>query len=177
MRTLSTNILRRSLRLIAYLAAFLLALVWIASALAALSAPIPGFTDPAGRGFFALVHFAGLDPAGMLAFGRALAGAKLALGLILVSAVVTAIGGCARRRACDDAVLDVALLFSALGSVAAGAPIIVAGGGQALQAVMGELLLCAIAHGLSTHGRGLSPIAVVAAAEGPYVLPSRNHSA
>jgi hypothetical protein len=53
----------------------------------------------------------------------------------------------------DDAMLDVGLLMSALASLIAALP--VAGlGGEPLQAVIGELMLAAIASAAAIYGRG-----------------------
>ena len=54
---------------------------------------------------------------------------------------------------CDDAMLDVALLVAALASAASAVPGLTHGG-EMLNEIIGELMLCLIASGLAIYGRG-----------------------
>ncbi len=163
--------LRILVRLSAYAAAGLLALVWSAAAAQALVQGIATVDGGAsGRAVSALL---GLEGAGRLALARMLVGIDLALGLVLWGAIATAAAEWLRGVASDDAVLDVALLCSALASATAGLPAIWDGAGAPLQAMMGELLLCVIAHALAAYGRALRPRQEAARLAIPYALPVR----
>lgn len=167
-------ILRIPIRLIAYAAATLLTLVWIFAAVDALSAV--GF-DPShsagDRAIAAAARLGGLGFSEMLTLARLLAGVKLAIGLVLVLSLVSAAFETLSEGETDDAMLDVAILISALGSAVAGIAAMAIGARSGLPAFMGELILCAIAQELATYGRSLRPRKIVSLPPGPYALPVR----
>jgi len=149
--------LRRAARIAAHVIAMVLAAAWTAAAEASLSAPLFDL-GRAGVGdvIVAAARILELSAAGTLKLAHMLAGAKLLLALFLLAAVLVAAWQRMRSGASDDALLDAALLVSALGAFAA---LPVAAGGAALVAVTGELILCALAGALLAFGRGSLTVA------------------
>jgi hypothetical protein len=156
------SVLHRAARVTAYLIALLLALVWAAAAAVSLTHPLFDIGVPhSGDTIITAGRLLSLSPAMVVTFAHMLAGLKLFIGIYLLVTVIVAAWDWAVHRTSDDAMLDVGLLMSALASLIAAVP--VAGlGGEPLQAVIGELMLAAIANALAVYGRGF-----VAAPERP----------
>ena len=148
------SVLHRAARVTAYLIALLLALVWTAAAAVSLTHPLFDIGQPhVGDTILSLGRLFALSPAMVVTFAHMLAGLKLFIGIYLFVTFVVAAWDWAIHGTSDDAMLDVGLLMSALASLIAAAP--VAGlGGESLQAVVGELMLAAIASALAIYGRG-----------------------
>jgi hypothetical protein len=148
------SVLHRAARVAAYLIALLLALVWTAAAAVSLAHPLYDIGQPhVGDAIITLGRMLALSPAGVVTLAHLLAGLKLFIGIYLFVTVVAAAYDWAIQGTSDDAMLDVGLLMSAVASLIAAVP--VAGlGGEPLQAVIGELMLAAIASALAIYGRG-----------------------
>ena len=146
--------LRRILaRTAAYALALLLSAVWLTSALVSLRQPL--FDLGKAHVGNALLDFAdlfSLSPAAILKLAQLLAGAKLLLGAYLLAAVMVPIWDRLRGRFNDDEMLDLALFVSAIASIVAAAPVLQ--GGEPLVRAIGELLLCALASGLTAYANG-----------------------
>jgi hypothetical protein len=141
-------------RISAYLIALLLALVWAASALDSLCRPLLDIGRPAvGDVIISIVTSLSLAPQSALLFALLLVCLKLMVGAFLLATCMCALYERARWGSCDDAMLDVALLISALASAASALPGLTHGG-EMLTEVVGELMLCLIASGLAIYGRG-----------------------
>jgi hypothetical protein len=78
---------------------------------------------------------------------------KLLVGAFLLATLICTVYEKVRFGSSDDAMLDVALLISAIASVTAAFPGLTHGG-EMLNEVIGELMLCLIASGLAIYGRG-----------------------
>jgi hypothetical protein len=148
------SVLLRAARVASYLIALLLALVWIAAAAVSLTQPLFDIGQPhVGDAIVATGRLLSLSPAAIVTFAHILAGLKLFVGIYLFVTVAAAARDWAVQGTSDDAMLDVGLLMSALASVVG--VVSVAGlGGEPLQAVIGELMLAAIASALAIYGRG-----------------------
>ena len=148
------SVLQGTARVAAYLIALLLALVWTAAATVSLLRPLFDIAQPhVGDVIVSTGRRLGLSPHDVVTLAHALAGLKLFIGIYLLIAVIGAACDRAIHRTCDDAMLDVGLLISAVGSLIAAIP--VAGlGGEPLQGGIGELMLAAIASALAIYGRG-----------------------
>ncbi|MEA2928042.1 MAG: hypothetical protein QOG38_470 [Hyphomicrobiales bacterium] len=148
------SVLHRAARVTAYLIAFLLALVWTAAAAVSLTHPLFDIGQPhVGDTIVTIGRLLAFSPAMVVAFAHMLAGLKLFIGIYLFVTVIVAGWDWAVHGTSDDAMLDVGLLMSALASLIAALP--VAGlGGEPLQAVIGELMLAAIASAAAIYGRG-----------------------
>jgi hypothetical protein len=146
--------LRYLARIGAYLIALLLAAVWAASALDSLGRPLFDIGRPAvGDMIISIVTALSLAPQSALLFALLLVCLKLMVGAFLLSAILCAAYERLRWGSCDDAMLDVALLIAALASAASALPGLTHGG-EMLQEIIGELMLCLIASGLAIYGRG-----------------------
>ena len=146
--------LRYLARIGAYLIALLLAAVWAASALNSLGRPLFDIGRPAvGDMIISIVTALSLAPQSALLFALLLVCLKLMVGAFLLSAILCAAYEGLRWGSCDDAMLDVALLIAALASAASALPGLTHGG-EMLQEMIGELMLCLIASGLAIYGRG-----------------------
>jgi hypothetical protein len=144
--------LRRPARITAYAIAVLLSAVWTASALASLRQPLFDLAKP--RVGDAIIAFAGVlavPPENILKLAHLLVGLKLLLGAYLLAAVISAVYERLRYGASGDEMLDLGLFLSAVASIIAASPVFE---GEALQRLIGELMLCAIASGLASYGRG-----------------------
>jgi hypothetical protein len=148
------SVLHRAARVAAYLIALLLALVWTAAAAVSLTNPLFDIAQPhVGDTIITVGRLLSLSPQAVVTFAHMLAGLKLFIGIYLFVTVVVAAWDWAIHGTSDDAMLDVGLLMSALASLIAAVP--VAGlTGEPLQAVVGELMLAAIASALAIYGRG-----------------------
>jgi hypothetical protein len=138
----------------AYLITFLLALVWTAGALDSLLHPLYDLgRHNVGDVIIRLAGALGFSPSVTFQFAHLLAGLKLMVGALLLTALVGAIYEKVRFGASDDALLDVALFTAGVASVCAALPGLIHGG-VPLQEVIGELMLCVIASRLAIYGRG-----------------------
>lgn len=148
------SFLHRAARAGSYLITLLLALVWTASALAALTHPIYDLGRPhVGDVIMKVGRALALAPEDILTLAHLLAGLELFIGVYLLATVWVAALEWVRDNEVDDAMLDVGLMMSAIGSLIGGLPL--AGlGGEFLQRLIGELMLAAIASALAIYGRG-----------------------
>jgi hypothetical protein len=138
----------------AYLITFLLAAVWVVGALDTLLHPLYDLgRHNVGDVIIRLTGALGLSPHMTFEFAHLLAGLKLMVGALLLTAVVGAIYEKIRWGTSDDAILDVALFTAGVASVCAALPGLIHGG-VSLQEVIGELMLCVIASRLAIYGRG-----------------------
>jgi hypothetical protein len=145
--------LRPAARFTAYAIALLLSAVWMSSALASLEQPL--FDLGKARIGDAIIVFAGvlaLSPESTLKLAHMLVGLKLLLGAYLLAAVIVVLHERVRGRAGGDEMLDSGLLLSAIASIVAAGPVMMES--EALQAGVGELMLCVIASGLAAFARG-----------------------
>jgi hypothetical protein len=141
-------------RTTAYLITFLLAAVWIVGALDTLLHPLYDLgRHHVGDVIIRLTGALGLSPHATFRFAHLLAGLKLMVGALLLTAVVGAIYEKLRWGASDDALLDVALFTAGVASVCAALPGLIHSG-EPLQEAIGELMLCVIASRLAIYGRG-----------------------
>lgn len=141
-------------RIGAYLIALLLAAVWAVSALDSLCRPLLDIGRPAvGDVIISVVTALSLAPQSALVFALLLVCLKLMVGAFLLATFMCAVYERLRWGSCDDAMLDVALLIAALASTASALPGLTHGG-EMLQEIIGELMLCLIASGLAIYGRG-----------------------
>lgn len=146
--------LRYSARIGAYLIVLLLAAVWAVSAIDSLDRPLFDIGRPAvGDVIISVVTALSLAPQSALLFALLLVCLKLMVGAFLLATVMCAAYERLRWGSCDDAMLDVALLISALASAASALPGLTHGG-EMLNEIIGELMLCLIASGLAIYGRG-----------------------
>lgn len=149
-----SNALRVLARIGAYLIALLLATMWAASAFDSLIRPLFDIGRPAvGDVIISIVSALSLAPQSALLFALLLICLKLMVGAFLLATVMCAAYERLRWGSCDDAMLDVALLISALASAGSALPGLMHGG-EMLQEIIGELMLCLIASGLAIYGRG-----------------------
>lgn len=147
-------VLRSAARIAAHLVVLLLAAAWMTGADISLASPLFDLARPQlGDAIIGVAGMLELPPGGTLAFAQALAGFKLALGFYLFLTVIVAAYDRVRFGASDDAMLDVALLWAALGSGVA-ALALMASGGVLLVGALGELMLCALAGALAAFGNG-----------------------
>jgi hypothetical protein len=138
----------------AYLITFLLAAVWIVGALDTLLHPLYDLgRHHVGDVIIRLTGALGLSPHVTFQFAHLLAGLKLMVGALLLTALVGATYEKVRWGSSDDALLDVALFTAGVASVFAALPGLIHGG-EPLQEVIGELMLCVIASRLAIYGRG-----------------------
>jgi hypothetical protein len=146
--------LQRTARIGAYLIALLLAVNWAACALDSLGRPFFDIGRPAvGDVIISIVNVFSLAPQSALLFALFLVCLKLMVGALLLATFICAIYERLRWGRCDDAMLDVALLVAALASAASAVPGLTHGG-EMLNEIIGELMLCLIASGLAIYGRG-----------------------
>lgn len=149
-----SSLLASLARIGAYLITLLLAAVWVAGGLESLMRPLFDLGRPrVGDAILAVAGVLFLSPDAVLLFAQVLAGLKLMVGLLLLVALIGAFYEIVRWGESDDAILDVALLTAATASVACALPGLMHGG-EPLQEVIGELMLCVIASWLAIHGRG-----------------------
>jgi hypothetical protein len=138
----------------AYLVTLLLAAVWTVGALDTLLHPLYDLgRHNVGDVIIRLTGALGLSPHVTFQFAHLLAGLKLMVGALLLTALVGAIYEKVRWGTSDDALLDVALFTAGVASVCAALPGLIHGG-VPLQEVVGELMLCVIASRLAIYGRG-----------------------
>lgn len=148
------NGLQCAARIGAYLIALLLSAVWAASALDSLGRPLFDIGRPAiGDVIISIVSALSLAPQLALVFALLLVCLKLMVGAFLLATIMCASYERLRWGSCDDAMLDVALLVAALASAVSALPGLTHGG-EMLNEIIGELMLCLIASGLAIYGRG-----------------------
>jgi hypothetical protein len=149
-----SNGLRYAARIGAYLIALLLSLIWAVSALDSLGRPLFDIGRPAvGDVIISIVSALSLAPQSALVFALLLVCLKLMVGAFLLATIMCAVYERLRWGSCDDAMLDVALLIAALASASSALPGLTHGG-EMLNEIIGELMLCLIASGLAIYGRG-----------------------
>ena len=152
--TTLSNGLRYSARIGAYLIALLLSAVWAVSAIDSLGRPFFDIGRPAvGDVIISIVSALSLAPQTALLFALLLVCLKLMVGAFLLATFMCAAYERLRWGSTDDAMLDVALLVAALASAASAFPGLTHGG-EMLNEIIGELMLCLIASGLAIYGRG-----------------------
>jgi hypothetical protein len=100
-----------------------------------------------------VAHWIAIPSETILFFALLLVGLKFMVGAFLLAALFSAAYEKIHFGATDDAMLDCALLVSALATIASALPGVTHGGGLLLE-VIGELMLCVIASALSIYGRG-----------------------
>jgi hypothetical protein len=146
--------LQYAARIGAYLITLLLAAVWTVSALDSLGRPLFDIGRPAvGDVIISLTSALSLAPQSALMLAMLLVCLKLMVGAFLLATLLCAAYERLRWGSCDDAMLDVALLIAALSSAASALPGLTHGG-EMLNEIIGELMLCLIASGLAIYGRG-----------------------
>ena len=149
-----SRVLSYAARIGAYLIALFLSAVWTVSALDSFGRPLFDIGRPAvGDVIVSIASTLSLAPQSVLLFALLLVALKLMVGALLLATVLCASYEKLRWGSCDDAMLDVALLVAALASVASAMPGLTHGG-ELLNEVIGELMLCLIASGLAIYGRG-----------------------
>ena len=149
-----SNGLQYAARIGAYLIALLLAAVWAVAALDSLGRPLFDIGRPAvGDVIISIVSALSLAPQSALLFALLLICLKLMVGAFLLATIMCAVYERLRWGSCDDGMLDVALLISALASAASALPGLTHGG-EMLSEIIGELMFCLIASGLAIYGRG-----------------------
>lgn len=149
-----SNVLRYLSRLAAYLIVFLLSAVWAVAALDSLRRPFFDIGRPVvGDAIISLATYLSLTPQYTLLFALLIVCLKLMVGAFLLATLFCAAYEKFRWGQSDDAMLDVALLIAAFASIAAAVPGLL-NGGDMLNEVVGELMLCVIASALAIYGRG-----------------------
>src|SRR5262245_34066443 len=155
--------LRVLARVVAYLFVLLLSAVWLTSATASLTRPLLDLDRPLiGDAITTFAGLMSLSPPGAYRLALALIVARIVLGTVLLTVMIQAAYHSMRGRPQDDAVLEFALLLSAMATVIAGAPVIMEA--EPRLAVIGELILCVLAALLATLGRSVAPAAAASAA-------------
>ncbi len=138
----------------AYLITLMLSAVWTFAALDTLHRPLLDIGRPAvGDVIVSFASMLSLAPQTALLFAMLLVCLKLMIGAFLLATCLCATYEKVRWRHCDDAMLDTALLLAAFASMASALPGLTHGG-EMLNEVIGELMLCLIASGLAIFGRG-----------------------
>jgi hypothetical protein len=141
-------------RIGAYLITLLLAAVWTVAALETLTRPLLDIGRPAvGDVIISIASALSLAPQSVLLFALLLVALKLLVGAFLLATLICVAYEKLRWGISDDAMLDVALFIAAMASAASALPGLTHGG-ELLQGVVGELMLCLIASGLAIYGRG-----------------------
>jgi hypothetical protein len=149
-----SGLLSRSARVGAYLITLLLAAVWTVAAFETLTRPLLDIGRPAvGDVIISITGALSLPPQSALLFALLLVALKLLVGAFLLAAIFCTVYEQLRWGASDDAMLDVALFIAAVASAASALPGLTHGG-ELLQGIIGELMLCLIASGLAIYGRG-----------------------
>lgn len=147
-------VLSYAARIGAYLITLLLAAVWTVAALETLTRPLLDIGRPAvGDVIISVTSALSLAPQSALLFALLLVMLKLLVGAFLLATLLCAVYEKWRYGTSDDAMLDVALFIAAMASAASALPGLTHGG-ELLNEVIGELMLCLIASGLAIYGRG-----------------------
>jgi hypothetical protein len=149
-----SNVLRYLARCGAYAITMLLAAVWTVAGLESLTRPLYDLGKPAiGDSILLVARMIALSSDMIVLFALMLVGLKFMVGAFLLAALFSAAYEKIHFGSSDDAMLDVALLTSALATVASALPGLMHGG-ELLLSVIGELMLCVIASALAIYGRG-----------------------
>src|SRR4051794_7917016 len=149
-----SGLLSYGARIGAYLITLLLAAVWTVAALETLTRPLLDIGRPAvGDVIISIASALSLAPQSVLLFALLLVALKLLVGAFLLATLVCVAYEKLRWGISDDTMLDVALFIAAMASAASALPGLTHGG-ELLQGVVGELMLCLIASGLAIYGRG-----------------------
>jgi hypothetical protein len=145
--------LRFVARAVAYTMVLLLSAVWLTSASASLARSVIDLGRPhIADAIMALAGFLSLSPDGIFRLAQILIGAKLLLGTCLFAAVAHAVYARVREGTSSEKMLDLGLLLSALASIVAAGPAVMEP--EPRLQLIGELILCVMASGLATFGRG-----------------------
>jgi hypothetical protein len=153
-RDVTLHVLRPVARATAYAIVFLLAAVWLTSAMASFLQPLFDLDKPfVGDAIARLGGVLHLSPQGLFELAHMLVSLKLLLGTYLLTVVIFAAYERLRWRRSSDDMLDIALLVSAIGSIIASGPLVIEGEG--VRPFVGELMLCVIASGLTLFARDL----------------------
>lgn len=146
--------LRYLSRIGAYLIVLLLSAVWGAAALDSLRRPFFDIGRPVvGDAIISFTSYLSFTPQWTLLFALLLVCLKLMVGAFLLATLFCAMYEKIRWGQSDDAMLDVALLIAAFASIASAVPGLM-NGGEMLNEIVGELMLCVIASALAIYGRG-----------------------
>jgi hypothetical protein len=149
-----SGLLSYGARIGAYLITLLLAAVWTVAALETLTRPLLDIGRPAvGDVIISIATALSLASQSTLLLALLLVVLKLLVGAFLLATLICAVYEKLRWGASDDAMLDAALFIAAMASAASALPGLTHGG-ELLQTVIGELMLCLIASGLAIYGRG-----------------------
>lgn len=149
-----SGLLQHLARIGAYLVTLLLAAVWTFAALDSFARPLFDIGRPAvGDVIVSIAGALSLPPQSALLFALLLVALKLLVGAVLLAAIFCAAYEKLRWNSADDAMLDVALFIAAIASAASALPGLTHGG-EMLNEIIGELMLCLIASGLAIYGRG-----------------------
>jgi hypothetical protein len=165
-RDVLLGVLRAAARATAYGIAVLLSVMWVTSAATSFLHPL--FDLGRARIGDAIIAFNGflhLPPQAIFELAHMLVGLKLLLGTYLLIAVLFAAYERLRRRTSGDDMLDIGLFLSAIASIIASGPLVIAGEG--LLEFVGELMLCIIASGLTAVARVPEPATVIAIPSAP----------
>lgn len=139
-------ILRVLAQCAAYMAVLALSLSWLLCADRSANASLLDLaTVGAGDAILRWAGVLGIGPAETLKLARALVATKAAIGILLLAGLVAAASRRWRREA-DYALLEVGLFVSAFGSAVAMSATM--SGGQPMQGLIGELILCIAASEL-----------------------------
>jgi len=148
-----TGALRGTARILSCAMVLLLSLVWIASALAAMTRPLLDLGTPRiGEAILAFANHLSLSPEATWALAAVLVVARLFLGIWLLLVLLYAAYERVRRDRISDGMLNAALLLSAIASIVAVAPVVMEP--EPRLGALGELMLCVMASGLATFARG-----------------------
>jgi hypothetical protein len=138
----------------AYSITMLMAAVWTVGGLESLTRPLFDLGKPLiGDAIIMIAHAIALPPETIVLFALMLVGLKFMVGAFLLAALFSAAYEKIHFGSSEDAMLDVALLTSAIATVASALPGLLHGG-ELLLSVIGELMLCVIASALAIYGRG-----------------------
>ena len=147
-------VLRYLARCGAYSITMLLAAVWTVGGLESLTRPLFDLGKPlVGDVIIMIARALAIPSETIVVFALMLVGLKFMIGAFLLAALFSAAYEKIHFGSSDDAMLDVALLTSAIATIASSLPGLIHGG-ELLLAVIGELMLCVIASGLAIYGRG-----------------------
>ncbi len=138
----------------AYSITMLMAAVWTVGGLESLTRPLFDLGKPRiGDAIILIAHAIAIPSESIVLFALMLVGLKFMVGALLLAALFSAAYEKIHFGSSDDAMLDVALLTSAIATVASALPGLTHGG-ELLLSVIGELMLCVIASALAIYGRG-----------------------
>ena len=147
-------VLRYLARCGVYSITLLLAAVWTVGGLESLTRPLFDLGKPLiGDAIIMIPHAVAIPSETIVLFALMLVGLKFMVGAFLLAALFSAAYEKIHFGSTDDAMLDMALLTSAIATIASALPGLLYGG-ELLLSVIGELMLCVIASALAIYGRG-----------------------